>query len=1175
MYKNNKKGFTLVELLGILVVLAVIALVTIPIVINIIDSVKINALRSSAQGLLETTNLFYAKNMDDIESYLSFTIKDGVQTDSNGKLTYKGSVKNGFVRLTSDGKVALCIDNGEHYATKTLLSTDINTAEGKCTEDFDESFNGYITTGAANYIGLRLNVQAYTTVDELPATSNEGYVGVINTTKINNYYVSNEGITSPDEGDIWIVQNSTSDKYIKNDKSKIGVSCVMQYVDGTWQPKESYVYNTDTWVQLSEFSNSSLVWEYDYTGSYQTFTAPYSGMYKVELWGAQGGSVNTTYTGGLGAYTKGEVYLDQGEKLYVYVGQQPTTVTGGWNGGGTGFGNARGGGGATDVRTVNNATATVWNDANSLRSRIMVAAGGSGASVYETTSWYSYGAAGGGLQGLYGIAGANAIAYKATAATQSGGGKANDIQTFGTNGSFGMGGTGYQSTWSAGGGGSGWYGGAGMSYAGSSITGGSSYISGHLGCSSINSAGINTGSAYSWTGYYFTNTKMVDGEGYEWTTFRGTNILMPAKNASGYVSGNSANGYAKISLSTPSYKSEAMQTEEINNNNKTWAYDFSGNYQIFTAPKNGTYKFELWGAQGGSNGQYLGGLGGYTTGEIYLTANTTLYVYVGGTTYSPVAGWNGGGAGYATGRGGGGATDIRTVSTSSSSVWNETNSLRSRIMVAGGGSGSSIYDTATWAATGGAGGGLLGKYGTGGSSALAYISLREAGIASGGVSNTTSPGVAGTFGIGGAGFVNAGWSSGGGGAGWYGGAGAAHAGGVTTGGSSYISGHLGVDSIDSSGNHTGSAYSWTGYIFTNTKMIDGDGYNWTTTKENQINQPNKLTSGSSAGNGNSGYARITLVKEETITNYTNTRYANENTWAYGYNGNYQVFTAPHSGNYKIELWGAQGTTKNTTFTGGLGAYTKGEIYLTANTTLYVYVGGKAMLITGGYNGGGAGNGAAGGAGGGATDVRTVSGAWNNVASLRSRIIVAAGGAGASIYDTATWATSGGSGGGLLGKYGTGGSNTLTYKSQTPAGQIAGGISGTANPGGAGIFGTGGAGFVNANWASNGGGAGWYGGAGGAYAGGVTTGGSSYISGHFGCIGVNADGTIKNTTASTISDSYSWTNYKFTNTVMIDGDGYQWTTSIASSPSYMTSSDGTKNATGNSGDGYAKITYLGT
>lgn len=91
------------------------------------------------------------------------------------------------------------------------------------------------------------------------------------------------------------------------------------------------------------------VWEYQangstiQTGSYQTFTAPCSGHYKLEVWGAQGGSyTDMTYNhesvkfspydeakrgaknceGGKGAYVTGVVNLNAGDILYVYVGKQ-------------------------------------------------------------------------------------------------------------------------------------------------------------------------------------------------------------------------------------------------------------------------------------------------------------------------------------------------------------------------------------------------------------------------------------------------------------------------------------------------------------------------------------------------------------------------------------------------------------------------------------------------------------------------------------------------------------------------------------------------------------------------------------------------------------------------------------------------------------------------------------
>ncbi|MDD4027838.1 MAG: glycine-rich protein, partial [Bacilli bacterium] len=127
-----------------------------------------------------------------------------------------------------------------------------------------------------------------------------------------------------------------------------------------------------------------------YTGSYQTFTVPCSGIYKVETWGAAG-DTRSNGIGGKGAYAKGEIYLEEGTKLYVYVGEGGKTVTtapvrtytfngGGYQGTHTSF-SARGGG-ATDIRLVSGN----WNSSIGLKSRIIVAgAGGAG---------YNYGTGG-------------------------------------------------------------------------------------------------------------------------------------------------------------------------------------------------------------------------------------------------------------------------------------------------------------------------------------------------------------------------------------------------------------------------------------------------------------------------------------------------------------------------------------------------------------------------------------------------------------------------------------------------------------------------------------------------------------------------------------------------------------------------------------------------------------
>ena len=121
--------------------------------------------------------------------------------------------------------------------------------------------------------------------------------------------------------------------------------------------------------------NEGYEFNFEYTGEEQTFTVPVDGFYKFELWGSKGADDGNA-TAGRGAYVSGNIELTKGEVLYIYVG-----------GNTTGFNSIRSninsvdskvyyGGGATDVRLKRGNN---WYDFDSLKSRIMVAAGGGGA----------------------------------------------------------------------------------------------------------------------------------------------------------------------------------------------------------------------------------------------------------------------------------------------------------------------------------------------------------------------------------------------------------------------------------------------------------------------------------------------------------------------------------------------------------------------------------------------------------------------------------------------------------------------------------------------------------------------------------------------------------------------------------------------------------------------------
>lgn len=117
----------------------------------------------------------------------------------------------------------------------------------------------------------------------------------------------------------------------------------------------------------------------------QIYTVPsgQSGWYKIELWGASGGTTTSetgeVRAGGKGAYASGLIYLVENQKLYFYIGGTTTNSSGGANGGGKGAGKGMGGGGSSDVRTKSGA----WDNDDSLKTRLMVAAGGGGAEGFK------------------------------------------------------------------------------------------------------------------------------------------------------------------------------------------------------------------------------------------------------------------------------------------------------------------------------------------------------------------------------------------------------------------------------------------------------------------------------------------------------------------------------------------------------------------------------------------------------------------------------------------------------------------------------------------------------------------------------------------------------------------------------------------------------------------------
>ena len=327
-----------------------------------------------------------------------------------------------------------------------------------------------------------------------------------------------------------------------------------------------------------------------------------------------------------------------------------------------------------------------------------------------------------------------------------------------------------------------------------------------------------------------------------------------------------------------------------------WNFDYTGDVQTFTVPESGTYKVELWGAQGGNatirdpNVTFVGGLGGYVSGKTSFEKNKSIYIYVGavGQSVTSTVGtnisYNGGGSTYNFGGAGGGATDIRyfsTTPTSSDLNWDSTNGLNSRIMVAGGGGGANNRGEGYGDGHGGIGGGLIGgipeslNHTNGYGYVLPTGGTQTSGGTTTGVGNLSSYSKSGGFGYGATHDATLSAQSGGG-SGYYGGAAANMNGGA--GGSSFISGYVGSlaikegstsepralkDGCTSSSRSVECATHYSGLKFTDGVMIDGKGCNWSTGSATNcgVNQP-QPDGTNATGRSGTGYARITLISYE-------------------------------------------------------------------------------------------------------------------------------------------------------------------------------------------------------------------------------------------------------------------------------------------------------------------------
>ena len=104
--RKNSKGFTLVELLAVIVILAIIALITTPIILNVIEQSRKNAAVDKAWGTIDAVRLAYAQAQDPVDPVgLPFTVNfpKGTETCKGGEGSSDGTTNTPCGTITATG----------------------------------------------------------------------------------------------------------------------------------------------------------------------------------------------------------------------------------------------------------------------------------------------------------------------------------------------------------------------------------------------------------------------------------------------------------------------------------------------------------------------------------------------------------------------------------------------------------------------------------------------------------------------------------------------------------------------------------------------------------------------------------------------------------------------------------------------------------------------------------------------------------------------------------------------------------------------------------------------------------------------------------------------------------------------------------------------------------------
>ena len=169
---KRKQAFTLIETLVSIVIVGVIAVITTPIISDVIDGVKESSFKASIEALIRTVRLDVKNNVGQTTYY---RIENGTVTRQGQELKIKGSVEGtGYLIVDEDGAVSVNISYANKCATKDFTATAITVANTSCTVSVSAT-TPVITLIGNSVIEHRVG-RTYTDLGVLAMDNNDGNI---------------------------------------------------------------------------------------------------------------------------------------------------------------------------------------------------------------------------------------------------------------------------------------------------------------------------------------------------------------------------------------------------------------------------------------------------------------------------------------------------------------------------------------------------------------------------------------------------------------------------------------------------------------------------------------------------------------------------------------------------------------------------------------------------------------------------------------------------------------------------------------------------------------------------------------------------------------------------------------------------------------------------------------